>query len=49
MSVYKNKDGKTIRKSNLSGQWSARPLELMESPAYRVLSRAAFGHVAHRN
>jgi hypothetical protein len=41
MSVYKNKDGKTIRKSNLSSQWSARPLELMESPAYRVLSRAA--------
>jgi hypothetical protein len=42
MSVWKNQpDGKTVQQAKLTGQWSARPIELMESHAYRVLSRAA--------
>jgi hypothetical protein len=41
-SVWKNtSDGKTIRRKTLSSCWSARPLELVESYALRVLSRAA--------
>ena len=43
MSVWKNPpDGKTERRNKMeSGQWCARPLDLLESPAYKVLSRAA--------
>jgi hypothetical protein len=43
MSVYKNPpDGITERRNKIgSNQWCARPLELLESPAYKVLSRAA--------
>jgi hypothetical protein len=41
-SVWKNTpEGKTVRRNNVSAQWGSRPLELMESPALRVLSRAA--------
>jgi hypothetical protein len=41
-SVWKNRpDGKTVRR-NIVAQWhSSRPKELLESPALRVLSRAA--------
>jgi hypothetical protein len=41
MSAFKNRGGKTIRRSTLSGQFSGRPVEMLESPAYRVLSRGA--------
>jgi hypothetical protein len=43
MSAWKNPpDGKTERRDKMaSGQWCARPLELLESPAYKVLSRGA--------
>jgi hypothetical protein len=41
MGAFKNRDGKTIRRSTLSGQFSGRPVEMLESPAYRVLSRGA--------
>jgi hypothetical protein len=43
MSVYKNPpDGKTERRNKMaSNQWCARPLDLLESPAYKVLSRGA--------
>jgi hypothetical protein len=43
MSVYKNPpDGNTEHRNKMgSTQWCARPLELLESPAYKVLSRAA--------
>jgi hypothetical protein len=40
MSVWKNRDGKTVRRSTLTS-FSARPTEMLLSPAYRVLSRAA--------
>jgi hypothetical protein len=42
MSVWKNRpDGKTVRR-NIVAQWySSRPKELLESPALRILSRAA--------
>jgi DNA-binding transcriptional MocR family regulator len=40
MSAFQNRDGKTIRRSTLTS-FSARPTEMLESPAYRVLSRAA--------
>jgi hypothetical protein len=34
--------GDAMRKRNsISGQWSARPIEMLESPAYRALTRAA--------
>jgi hypothetical protein len=43
MSVWKNPpDGKTERRNKMgSNQWCARPLDLLESPAYMVLSRGA--------
>src|ERR1700722_16409922 len=34
-------EGKTVKRNSISAQWGSRPLELMESPALRVLSRAA--------
>jgi hypothetical protein len=41
-SVWKNRpDGKTVRRNTLSEFYSSRPVELLESPALRVLSRAA--------
>jgi hypothetical protein len=40
MSVWKNQNGKTARRSTLTS-FSIRPTEMLESPAYRVLSRAA--------
>jgi hypothetical protein len=38
---YKNKDGKTVRRNIVASHFGSRPLELMECPALRVLSRAA--------
>jgi hypothetical protein len=41
-SVWKNRpDGKTVRRNTLAQCFSSRPVELLESPALRVLSRAA--------
>lgn len=40
MGAFQNRDGKTIRRSTLTS-FSPRPTEMMESPAYRVLSRGA--------
>jgi hypothetical protein len=41
-SVWKNTpEGKTIRRNSIATYWHSRPVELMESPALRVLSRAA--------
>jgi hypothetical protein len=41
-SKWKNTpEGKTFKRNNVASQWGSRPLELMESPALRVLSRAA--------
>jgi hypothetical protein len=43
VSILKNRsDGKTVRRNKMfSGQWSARPIDLLNSPAYRVLTRGA--------
>jgi hypothetical protein len=43
MSAYKNPpDGKTEHRNKMGSlQWCARPLDLLESPAYQVLSRGA--------
>jgi hypothetical protein len=40
MSVYKNKDGKTVRRAIIPKgvQWTWWAIEMIESPAYRVLS-----------
>src|SRR4029077_14848136 len=32
---------KPPRKNRISGQWSPRPIEMLESPAYRALSLSA--------
>jgi hypothetical protein len=41
-SVWKNRpDGKTVRRNILAERWTSRPVELLESPALRALSRAA--------
>jgi hypothetical protein len=41
-SVWKNRpDGKTVRRNTVAQFWSSRPVELLESPVLRVLSRAA--------
>ena len=32
---------KPPRKNRISGQWSPRPIEMLESPAYRTLSLSA--------
>jgi hypothetical protein len=37
----KSPEGKTVKRNNIAAQWGSRPLDLMESPALRVLSRAA--------
>jgi hypothetical protein len=40
--VWKNTpEGKTVKRNNVASQFGNRPLELMESPALRILSRAA--------
>jgi hypothetical protein len=40
--VWKNKpEGKTVKRNIVASQFGSRPLELMESPALRILSRAA--------
>lgn len=42
MSKYKIRpDGKTVRRNTLAKFWNSRPVELLGSPALRVLSRAA--------
>jgi hypothetical protein len=41
-SKWKNTpEGKTVKRNNVASQFGSRPLELMESPALRILSRAA--------
>jgi hypothetical protein len=41
-SKWKNTpEGKTVKRNSISAPWGSRPLELMESPALRILSRAA--------
>jgi hypothetical protein len=41
-SVWKNlPNGKTVRRNRISGQWSAYLIEMLQSPAYRVLSLSA--------
>jgi len=41
-SVWKNRaDGKTVRRNTVAEFFNSRPVELLESPALRVLSRAA--------
>ena len=41
-STWKNTpEGKTVRRNSIAAQWSSRPVELIASPAMRVLSRAA--------
>jgi hypothetical protein len=41
-SVWKNgPDGRTVRRNTLAEFWNSRPVELLQSPALRVLSRAA--------
>jgi hypothetical protein len=39
--TWKNKDGKTVRRKTLADHFVSRPVELLQSPALRVLSRAA--------
>jgi hypothetical protein len=38
MSVWKNKDGKTIRRNKIASQFAWLSREALESPAYRALS-----------
>ena len=41
-STWRNRpDGKTVRRNTVAAQFSSRPVELLRSPAYRVLSRSA--------
>jgi hypothetical protein len=40
MGAFQNRDGRTVRRSTLTS-FSPRPTEMLESPSYRVLSRAA--------
>jgi hypothetical protein len=39
-SKWRNFDGKTVKTNTLAEQWSSRPVGLLESPAFRVLSKA---------
>jgi hypothetical protein len=40
--VWKNtSEGKTVRRNTIAGQFCSRPREFLESPALRILSRAA--------
>jgi hypothetical protein len=39
-SKWKNRDGKTVKSNTLAEQWSSRPVGLLESPAFRILSKA---------
>ena len=39
-SKWRNRDGKTVKTNTLAEQWSSRPVGLLESPAFRVLSKA---------
>jgi hypothetical protein len=40
-SVWKNKDGKTVRRNKIAGQWTWQGIDMLESPAYRVMSLSA--------
>jgi hypothetical protein len=40
-SVWKNEDGKTVRRNVLAKQYNSRPVELLNCSAFRVLSRHA--------
>jgi hypothetical protein len=48
MSVYKNKNGKTVRRAIIpkGEQWTWWTIEMIESPAYRVLSLSGHRVVA---
>ena len=41
MSKWRNRDGKTVRRNSVAEFFASRPVELIASPAMRVLSRAA--------
>jgi hypothetical protein len=40
-SVWKNKDGRIIRRNKIAGQFAWQAIEMLESPAHRVLSLSA--------
>ena len=41
-SVWKNRpDGKTVKRNAVAQFYTSRPVELLNSPAFRVISRAA--------
>lgn len=41
MGVWQNKDGKTVRRNKISGQFAHQLIEMLKSPAWRVLSLSA--------
>ena len=41
MSKWKNKDGKTVHRNSVAEYFTSRPVELVTSPAFRVLSLSA--------
>jgi hypothetical protein len=41
MGVWKNKDGKTVRRNKINGQFAYQLIEMLESPAWRALSLSA--------
>ena len=41
MSKWRSRDGKTVRRNSVAEFFVSRPVELIASPAMRVLSRAA--------
>src|SRR5262249_33288187 len=41
MSKWKNKDGKTVHRNSVAQYFTSRPVELVTSPAFRVLSLSA--------
>jgi hypothetical protein len=41
MSKWKNKNGKTVRRNSVAEHFASRPVELIASPALRVISRHA--------
>jgi hypothetical protein len=40
-SMWKNKDGRTIRRNKIASQFAWQAIEMLESPSYRVLSLSA--------
>ena len=41
MGVWKNENGKTVRRNKISGQFAYQLIEMLESPAWHVLSLSA--------